>query len=36
MTTRKCGKYLFPELFYDRQEVHKYFYTSVNNDGRFT
>ena len=36
IATRKYGKYLFPEIFYDREEVRKYFCTSVNNDGRFT
>ena len=43
MATRKCGNiyfrkylYLFPEIFYGRQEVHKYFCTSVNINGRFT
>ena len=36
MATRKCGIYLFPEIFYGRQEVHKYFCTSVNINGRFT
>ena len=41
MATRKCGniyfrKNLFPEIFYCRQEVHKYFGTSVNINGRFT
>ena len=27
---QKVRKYLFPEIFYGRQEVHKYFCTSVN------
>ena len=26
---QKVRKYLFPEIFYGRQEVHKYFCTSV-------
>ena len=30
------AQYLFPEIFYGRQEVHKYFCTSVNINGRFT
>ena len=33
---QKVRKYLFPEIFYGRQEVHKYFCTSVNINGRFT
>ena len=32
---QKVRKYLFPEIFYGRQEVHKYFYNSVNINGRF-
>ena len=45
MATRKCRniylpKYLSSEIFYGRQEVHKYFYpdifcTSVSINGRF-
>ena len=31
---QKVRKYLFPEIFYGRQEVHKYFCTSVNINGR--
>ena len=33
---QKVREYLFPEIFYGRQEVHKYFCTSVNINGRFT
>ena len=33
---QKLQKYVFPEMFYGRQEVHKYFCTSVNINGRFT
>ena len=33
---QKVRKYLFPEIFYGRQEVHKYFCTSLNISGRFT
>ena len=33
---QKVRKYLFPEIFYGRQEVHKYFCTSVYINGRFT
>ena len=33
---QKVRKYIFPEIFYGRQEVHKYFCTSVNINGRFT
>ena len=41
MATRKCGNIyfrekIFSEIFYGRQEVHKYFCTSVNINGRFT
>ena len=32
---QKVRKYLVPEIFYGRQEVHKYFSTSVNINGRF-
>ena len=32
---QKVRKYLFPKIFYGRQEVHKYVYT-VNINGRFT
>ena len=33
---QKVRKHLFPEIFYGRQEVYKYFFTSVNINGRFT
>ena len=33
---QKVRKYLSPEIFYCRQEVHKYFCTSVNINVRFT
>ena len=33
---QKVRKYLFPEIFYGRQEVHKYFCISVYINGRFT
>ena len=33
---QKVRKYLFPEMFYGRQEDRKYFCTSVNINGRFT
>ena len=33
---QKVRKCLFPEIFNGRQEVHKYFCTSVNINGRFT
>ena len=33
---QKVREYLFPEIFYGRQEVHKYFCTSVNIKSRFT
>ena len=33
---QKVRKYLFPEIFYGRQEVHKYLCASDNIDGRFT
>ena len=33
---QKVRKYLLPEIFYGRQEVQKYFCTSVNINGRFT
>ena len=33
---QEVRKNLLPEIFYGRQEVHKYFCTSVNINGRFT
>ena len=33
---QKVRKYLSPKIFYGRQEVRKYFCTSVNINGRFT